>query len=51
LQLPPEEAALEFFGDPEVIPLNLNSVHTSRKPTEEFILIHMHRLELTGYSI
>ena len=46
-----EEAAFEFFGDPDVMRFSLNGVHTSRKPTEEFILTNMHRQERTGYSI
>jgi len=46
-----EEAAFEFFGDPDVMRFSLNGVHTSRKPTEEFILTNMHRKEYSAYSI
>ncbi len=46
-----EDAAFAFFGDREVMRFSLNGVHTSRKPTEEFILTNMHRQARAGYSI
>lgn len=46
-----EEAAFAFFGDPDVMRFSLNGPHTSRKPTEDFILTNINRQERVGYSI
>lgn len=46
-----EEAAFAFFSDPEVMRFSLNGPHTSRKPTEDFILANINRQDRQGYSI
>lgn len=46
-----EDAAFAFFGDPAVMRFSLNGVHTSRKPTEDFIVTNIHRQKRAGYSI
>lgn len=46
-----EEAAFAFFSDPEVMRFSLNGPHTSRKPTEDFILANMNRQDRQGFSI
>lgn len=46
-----EEAAFAFFSDPDVMRFSLNGPHTSRKPTEDFIIENMNRQDRVGYSI
>jgi RimJ/RimL family protein N-acetyltransferase len=46
-----EEAAFAFFSDPEVMRFSLNGPHSSRKPTEDFIVTNINRQDRQGYSI
>lgn len=46
-----EDAAFAFFSDPEVMQFSLNGVHTSRKPTEDFIIANMKRQDRQEFSI